>query len=291
MSNRMPQSYDTLSRVELKELIQSHELEIDNLRDLDAGGVRFGQCQVFPSEFQPGTGDGNSQQWSIAWSDLMMTMFILFVVLYCYQISFYPPVWSDTPGRHRASAVVGGERDISTTSNDSLGAPASLSSATKFKEGRLVLREKKLGAFASLDLVNDKTMRVNLTGDLLFDQGQSDLLPQARYLLLDLVPLLRLAPYKIEVVGHADRSAQENKYLDSWGLSTQRATNVAKTLMESGGLTENRFIIAGAGSSRPAFAATSSGNNSKNRRVEIILTLDELDDHVAIVKPFKTVLN
>lgn len=287
MSNRMQQSYDTFTRVELTTLIQSHEVEIDKLREGEAEECRFGQCQVFPSGFQTATDKSDSGHWSVAWSDLMMTMFILFVVLYCYQISFHPPVWGDLAGRNHASAVVGGERKISTTSTDPLGAPAAQSLASKYKEGRMVLHEKNMGEFAALDLVNDKTMRVSLSGDLLFAEGQSNLLPQARYFLLDLIPLLRLAPYKIEVVGHADRSVQESQYRDSWALSLQRASHVARILMASGGLAEDRFVISGAGSSQPALADVSSAN----RRVELILTLEELDDHVEVVKPFKPVLN
>ncbi len=287
MSNRAQQSYDTFTRVELTTLIQSHKLEIDKLKEGEDDAGRVGQCQVFPAGFQSEMDKSDRDHWSVAWSDLMMTMFILFVVLYCYQISFHPPVWGDVTGRNRASAVVGGERNISTTSVDPLGAPAEYSMASKYKEGRMVLHEKNMGEFAALDLVNDKTMRVSLSGDLLFAEGQSELLPQARYFLLDLIPILRMAPYEIAVVGHADRSVQESQYRDGWTLSMQRAAHVARILMASGGLAEDRFVISGAGSSQPAFADVSS----ENRRVELILTLEELDDHVEVVKPIKPVLN
>ena len=290
MPIRTEQPYDTFTRLELTELIQDQELELGLLKEAEVDECRFGGCEVYPSIMDLKTCDADQNQWSIAWSDLMMTMFIFFVVLYCYQISFHPPIWGDAPGRDRATAVIGGEQQVSTTSNDSLGAPSALSLATMYKEGRMALRKQNMGEFASLDLVDDKTMRVNLTGDLLFAKGQSELLPEARYFLLDLLPLLRLAPYQIEVVGHADQSQQESQYLDSWDLSLKRASKVARTLMDRGGLEPNRFVIAGAGSTRPVRTVTSSVDASNNRRVEIFLTLASNDDHVSVVQPLHSVL-
>ncbi len=291
MSNRTAVPYDTFTRVELTELIHAQDLEIGKLKDIDEGEYRFGPCEVYPSDLPSDMGGSDANQWAIAWSDLMMTMFIFFVVLYCYQISFHPPIWGDAPGRDRATAMVGGERQVSTTTSDSLGAPAGLSLATMYKEGKMSLRDQNLGEFASLDLVDDKTMRVNLTGDLLFDQGQSDLLPQARYFLLDLLPLLRLAPYHIDVIGHADGSGMETQYIDGWDLSLQRATKVARALMDSGGLDVNRFVISGAGSTHPVGSDMIYEDQASNRRVEIILTLVNDDEQISVVKPLKSVLN
>jgi chemotaxis protein MotB len=291
MSHRTEEPYDTFTRVELTELIQLQELEISKLKEMDLDECRFGLCEVYPSHNQSDSCAVDSSQWSVAWSDLMMTMFIFFVVLYCYQISFHPPIWGEAPGRARATAVVGGERKVSTTSSDSLGPPAGLSLATMYKEGRVVLSDRNLGKFASLDLVNDKTMRVRLTGDLLFAEGRSDLLPRARYFLLDLLPLLRLAPYHIEVIGHADRSVMETQYVDGWDLSLQRASKVARILMDSGSLSANRFVISGAGAVQPLSFDQDIDGNAVNRRVEIILTLANNDDHVTVVKPLKSVLN
>lgn len=290
MSNRTIEPYDTFTRLELTDLIQEQDLEIGKLKEVGEDECLFGRCEVYPSGSYSGVCEADPNQWSIAWSDLMMSMFIFFVVLYCYQISFHPPIWGDALGRDRASAVMGGERQVRTTSTDSLAPPSGLSFATMYKEGRVALRDKDLGKFASLDLVNDKTMRINLTGDLLFAEGRSDLLPQARYFLLDLLPLLRLAPYQIEVIGHADNSVIETQYVDGWDLSMKRATKVARTLMDSGGLSANRFVIAGAGSTRPIGSSRSPSDDAMNRRVELILTLINNNDHVSVVKPLKSVL-
>jgi chemotaxis protein MotB len=290
MSKRTDLPYGTFTRTELTELIQAQEMELGLLKEVAVEDCHNGGCQVYPSFILPGQDENDQSQWSIAWSDLMMTMFIFFVVLYCYQISFQPPVWGDAPGRHRATAVVGGERQVMTTTTDSLGAPAGLSLATMYKESRMSLQRKELGSFASLDLVDDKTMRVNLTGDLLFAQGRSDLQPEARYFLLDLLPLLRLAPYHIEVIGHADNAAMETQYVNGWDLSLKRATTVARVLMDSGGLDDQRFVIAGAGSTHPVSRQISAGENPSNRRVELILTLAGNDDQVSVVKPLKSVL-
>lgn len=290
MAKRIIKPYDTYTRTELTELIQSQDLEIGTLKEEVSYDFKFRTRGGFTTDFQNDDGEGTAHEWSVAWSDLMMTMFIFFVVLYCYQISLHPPVWGETLGHERGTAVVGGARQVKTTTTDNLGEPAGSSFSSMYKEGRMALKDQDLGSFASLDLVNDKTMRVNLTGDLLFAKGRSELLPKARYFLLDLLPLLELAPYHIEVIGHADGSTLETRDMDGWELSLKRASKVAKTLMHSGGLNPQRFEISGVGAMDPVQIDPDLNDQSGNRRVEIILTLASLDEDVSVVQPLKSVL-
>ena len=226
--------------------------------------------------------------WSVAWSDLMMTMFILFVVLYAYQISLIPPQWGERAGRERAAAVIGGERTIRTATINDLSPPNGHALKTIYDESRQVLEQSHNNQVSSIDLVPDKSLRLVLTSELLFSAGSDELQPAAGRVLRKLVPLLALAPFQIEVVGHSN--GMQGSWAGSssaWQLSLDRAMQVATFLMGSGQLDEDRFVISGRGHTEPLVNSAEDGQDWRNSRVEIILTEKRQDNSVQLLEPVK----
>lgn len=66
------------------------------------------------------------------------------------------------------------------------------------------LNEHQLDEFAAIELIPDKTMRIILTGDLLFTLGQAELSAQAKESLKKITAVIKDTPYMINVVGHTD---------------------------------------------------------------------------------------
>jgi len=228
--------------------------------------------------------------WAVAWSDLMMTMFILFVVLYVYQMSLFPPTWGEQAGRDRAAAIIGGERTVSTATINDLSPPNGHALASIYDASRQVLKQLNLNHIASVDLVPDKSVRVVLTGDLLFNEDSDFLQEPARRALRQLVPLLALAPYQIQVIGHTDNRigpASGQNY--NWQLSLGRALSVGQFLMTAGGLSHDRFTITGKAGTQPRVANDSAENRRLNRRVEIILAQRRADQPVNFISPIRVI--
>jgi chemotaxis protein MotB len=135
------------------------------------------------------------------------------------------------------------------------------------------LASEKLEQFASVELVPDKTVRLILTGDLLFASGQAELTPAAIASLKKLSGVIQKTPYMINVIGHTDdRPVKNSRFPSNWELSLARAGRVARFLIEETKLPATQFSVSGYSSFRPLNPNTSEENRKVNRRVEIVLS-------------------
>lgn len=289
--------------------------------------------------------------WSIAWSDLMMTMFILFLVLFAHlrthqeilahgrpnkiadetipvhsddakpSLIFHPisqdislkigeelketaPSKQEQPGadvliRHKAVEEqpqtepltpipeIKREQPAPPPPSQTEAAPPLPETAPSPQETRqqeevitkiydlskLTLAEEKLERFATVELVPDKTMRIILTGDLLFASGQVELTPNAIESLKKLSAIIKKTPYMINVIGHTDdRPVKSSRFPSNWELSLARAGRVARFLIDETRLPATQFSVSGYSSFRPVQPNTSDENRKANRRVEIVLS-------------------
>lgn len=135
------------------------------------------------------------------------------------------------------------------------------------------LKNNKLDNFASIDIVPDKTMRIILTGDLLFAIGESELSLEAKASLQKVAEVIQQTPYMINIVGHTDNlPMRSNRFKSNWELSVARASTVARFLIDGMNMNPNQFVVSGYSSYRPVVANTTAENRAKNRRVEIIIS-------------------
>lgn len=300
-----------------------------------------------------------ASHWSIAWSDLMMTMFVLFLSMFAYQAAHEDFLEKKTP------EVIGGDTTEALQTLDSSGAsfpfapispglplitggtvkkvekvaiesvnpdgvyqapppppiteplpasspplahqekvsPSEASSPPlpparaeqagppdqqtvaeppaelpdKFQEiytlSQDALKDNSLDKFAAIDIIPDKTMRIILTGDLLFGVGESELSGQARKSLQQVVEVMRHTPYMVNVVGHTDNlPMRSNRFKSNWELSVARASTVARFLIDEMDMNPHQFVVSGYSSYRPIVPNTTAENRAKNRRVEIIIS-------------------
>ncbi|MCL5103181.1 MAG: OmpA family protein, partial [Armatimonadetes bacterium] len=113
------------------------------------------------------------------------------------------------------------------------------------------------------------TMR---SDQLLFRPGRAEVRPEAYPLLDRIARTLGQMDNLIQVEGHTcDLKPRRSVYASNWELSTARATNVLRYLVEQDGLPAFRFSAAGCGSARPRVPNNSEANRRRNRRVEIVI--------------------
>ncbi len=307
--------------------------------------------------------------WSVVWSDLMMTMFILFLCMFVYQAAHKDFLVSNTPEiiggstmdaidvdqyqdlivpivplRHNAPLISSGtvfkveeveldEVNIDETFRDKLTPPATdkeietepeelvepkeqpvkkitepvtvpkvpapviadhdiMEPAPILDETEAVTKEKAadtftemydaskqsldandLEKFASIEVIPDKTMRIILTGDLLFALGKAELSPLAKQSLKKIAAVIKHTPYMINVIGHTDNSPMNSPaFASNWELSVVRASRVARFLIKVTKMNPQQFIVSGYGSHRPRKPNHNTANRAANRRVEIIIS-------------------
>jgi len=111
-----------------------------------------------------------------------------------------------------------------------------------------------------------------LSDKLLFDSGRAELREGAYPLLGKIAEILDKVNNDIRVEGHTcDLPPRKSTYPSNWELSTARATNVLRYLVEQKGLNPSQFSAAGYGSVHPAVPNTCNTNRRLNRRVEIVI--------------------
>ena len=138
---------------------------------------------------------------------------------------------------------------------------------------KITVADEKLEKFASVELIPDKTMRIVLTGDLLFPSGRAELTREAKISLRKLIPIIRRTPYMINVIGHTDSMPMHSaRFSSNWELSTARAGRVARFLIEQGHIPASHFVVTGYSYYRPVKPNTTAANRRANRRVEIIIS-------------------
>jgi|GEM_PF-997105 len=235
--------------------------------------------------------------WAVGWADLMMTMFVLFLVLYLYptaqraqlalpdqaaqgvaapaqQGAGQDQAGGEAKGQSTASGQgQAGEGKGGVAADQAQGealAQSSLHDLTK-----LIIDDKEFGRLAEIDLTPERTVRIILAADLLFPSGNADLSPGAKENIKKIAEALKTTPYRINVVGHTDdRPIRGGPFATNWELSVMRATVVTRFLIEELGLPAPQFSVSGQSFYQPQANNDSEANRAKNRRVEIIVSRD-----------------
>ncbi len=212
---------------------------------------------------------GGNTHWSVAWSDLMMTMFILFAVLYIYKLANRDWDYGKGPGTTSFSDSGSGlvmEQNVKETVRDSIPEIYNLTKRT-------------IEDIGEVELIKDQAVRITLTNDLLFETGRADLKPGALSVLADVAAVISQNPYVINVVGHTDDvPIRTEQFPTNWELSAIRSSVVVRYMSERLGIPGERFFISAYSYYQPLKSNTSQTNRALNRRVEIIITKDRPGD-------------
>ena len=216
----------------------------------------YDEILSYPSEKE-------TNKWSVSWSDLMMTMFIFFAVMYAFQVGNKDFFFGDGPDKKKIS-----ESESNTVLNIGLES----NPLTVYDQARQAMADVMMGGLDSLELMKDGAMRIVLAGDLLFGPGSVDLKIGARYQLDQIARALNENDFIINVVGHTDDApTRSDLYPTNWELSSKRAVMVARYLTEVTKVDEKRIFVSAYSSLQPVENNDTGTNRALNRRVELIL--------------------
>jgi chemotaxis protein MotB len=124
-------------------------------------------------------------------------------------------------------------------------------------------------------------LSLSILEKILFDSGKAEI-KKAGLLILKRVSqvLGKLNNRSIRIEGHTDsdkiHGMLQSKYPTNWELSTARATNVVRFLVEKTGLDPLNIYAAGYGEFHPVAPNDTPENKSKNRRIEIVIVHREI---------------
>jgi chemotaxis protein MotB len=150
--------------------------------------------------------------------------------------------------------------------------------AAQFKD--LMARFQKLVDAGQLKVImRGGRMVLELSNDVLFDSGRTELKEVGKKTLAEIASVLRTMPdRRFQVAGHTDNvKIATPRFPSNWELSTARAVEVVKLLVDDG-MDSRTLSAAGYGEFAPLGTNDTPEGRSKNRRIEITLVpnLDEI---------------
>jgi chemotaxis protein MotB len=124
-------------------------------------------------------------------------------------------------------------------------------------------------------------MVVELSENILFDSGKSDLKKEGQEALTEVAAVLSSIPNRdFQIAGHTDDiPIKSAKFPSNWELSTARAVEVTRFLATKS-VDPARLSAAGYAETQPVASNADAEGRKQNRRIEIVLmpNLDELPD-------------
>ncbi|MFZ5352074.1 MAG: OmpA family protein [Bacillota bacterium] len=119
--------------------------------------------------------------------------------------------------------------------------------------------------------INERGLLVRFLDKVLFDSGKADLRPEALEIMNMVAELLNENSRNIRIEGHTDnRPINTARFPSNWELSTQRACNVLKYLIQKNVLPE-RLAPTGYADTKPIDTNDTPEGRQNNRRVDIII--------------------
>ncbi|MFD0672629.1 flagellar motor protein MotB [Cohnella sp. GCM10027633] len=119
--------------------------------------------------------------------------------------------------------------------------------------------------------LNQSQLLITIRDNALFAPASAVIKPDAQKLATAIGQMLDGYPdYEIQVAGHTDNQPiSTTEFPSNWELSTKRATNFMKILLENPNFDPSRFSAIGYSEFRPLESNSTVESRSKNRRVEV----------------------
>jgi chemotaxis protein MotB len=131
---------------------------------------------------------------------------------------------------------------------------------------------QKNGLSSQLDTqLNQSQLLITIRDNALFPSGSANIKPNSQKLASAIGHMLQSYPdYEILVTGHTDdQPINTTEFPSNWELSSKRAINFMKILLENTAFDPKRFSAIGYGEFRPLDSNATDAGRAKNRRVEV----------------------
>ncbi|RAK08905.1 chemotaxis protein MotB [Halanaerobium saccharolyticum] len=226
-----------------------------------------------------GGGDdgGGSPAWMTTFGDMMTLLLVFFVLLYSFSSmdvvkfqGFISALQSQLGILDSGKTITENPNiDAGTLGQDYAQAPQNIQQI--MRELNNYIERNNLG-----DRVNVENKRkglvVSLTGEILYEQGRAEIREQGIDVLAMISDILIDIPNDIMIEGHTDDvPIRTNEFPSNWELSTARAVNVIKFLIEERNFEPARLSAAGYSEYRPVADNDNAEGRAENRRIEVVV--------------------
>ncbi len=221
--------------------------------------------------------------WSVPWSDLMMTMFVFFAALFIYASArrdvteFFRGHKAHETMQRDFTAVGGRPGPLPVHDRPSAGMLPALGVQQLSESMNAAVRDQGLKDVTVR--VEGDVVRIAMHGPLLFDPFAAEVKPEGLRFLHTVARILAMARNPVEVHGHTDNvPVHTPQYPTAWELSTARAVNVARILIDAENIDPARFTVVGHSMYLPAVPNLTAETRYRNARVELVVRKPEPEE-------------
>ena len=253
--------------------------------------------------------NANHERWLVSYADFITLLFAFFVVLYAssqvdqkkvgklalaIQIAFQelgvfpasntqiPLDSSDPMPFSKVQAVQNVKRNtelgrIASPPEGSLAASSEEENDLATLQAQLRDALKKEIALHEVALRRvDEGLVVSLREFGFFDSGSATIKPESLSALDRIASILAIRTYRLRIEGHTDNIPIHTAHMSSnWELSTTRATELVRVLIDRHGFAPERLSAAGYAEFHPVASNLTPQGRAQNRRVDIVILESE----------------
>jgi len=220
----------------------------------------------------------NLERWLITYADLITLLLAFFIMMYTFSKQ---DAHTHQEVAEHLKAIFKGESSV-VKEGGATGQKEANASPGSAGTGREIEAELESQIAAMAD-ANDEGHKISVFRDergivirimdrAFFDEGKAELKETAKSALRKIVPILEKSKNHVRIEGHTDDvPINTAEFRSNWELSTRRATEVVRYLIEKYGFLPHRISASGYAEYRPVAPNDTQQNRALNRRIEIIL--------------------
>ena len=226
-----------------------------------------------------GASDFSKGGWEIVYSGFILIMLCFFVMLVSFskieQLKMQKFVKSFV---HSVDMFTGGfgfqsGKEASEAVSETPGLEGGLAPIVR----QLVELRDNFGLQKDVEFaISTEGLVLQISDSALFDRGVAEISPKAFPFLTMIANIISKSTHNVRVEGHTDNlPIHTAKSPSNWDLSTTRAVNVLRYLINKGKCPPKRLSAAGFGEFQPIFPNDTAEHRAKNRRVEFVFVPEE----------------
>lgn len=230
--------------------------------------------------------DDHSDRWLLTYADLITLLLAFFIVMYSMSSLDKKKFGEMTEA---LNGILKGRPSILVSSETS-GSPGS----GVLKLGKLrMLRQEIVRQIKTEELdqhittlQDERGLVIRIMESAAYAPGTADLKAQMYSILNVLKRELDTLPNHVRIEGHTDdRPIATARFPSNWELSTARATQVVRYLVEDLRFDPRRISALGFGQYRPIASNARQAGRTRNRRVDIIVLADSSEEPSSALAP------
>lgn len=220
--------------------------------------------------------------WMTTYADMVTLLLTFFVLLYSFSTVDVQKFRAIIAAFQGTLGVLDGGKTISTVpavNEGNLDLDTAFDISQKeiqqiqavYEEVQSLIAEGQLPGTVEL-ITEERGLVVRFADRAFFDLGKADIRADALPVLEQVAEILRPLPNHVRVEGHTDNlPIKTERFPSNWELSTARATNVIRFLIEEARLDPERLSAAGYGEYRPIDTNETIAGKARNRRVDLVI--------------------